>query len=80
MSKCRIRTKNHKRETLKMKVKLPHKNKKPLERKQFFLTTPFSHYLKNKAEKFHAAKPQIILQFDFKNLENVFKELKHSRI
>ena len=31
------------RKTLKIKVKLPHANKKPLARKQNFVQTPFSH-------------------------------------
>ena len=29
--------------TVKIKVKLPHVNKKPLARKQIFVQTPFSH-------------------------------------
>ena len=36
--------------TLKIKVKLPHVNKKPLARKRIFVQTPFSHYFKNRAK------------------------------
>ena len=35
-------SKNRKK-TVKIKVKLPHVNKKPLARKQIFVQTPFSH-------------------------------------
>ena len=42
--------------TVKIKVKLPHVNKKPLERTRIFVQTPFSH-VKFGAKKFHAAKP-----------------------
>ena len=31
------------RKTVKIKVKLPHVNKKPLTRKRVFVQTPFSH-------------------------------------
>ena len=42
--------------TVKMQVKLPHVNKKPIARKRSFVQTPFSLYFKFRA-KFHAAKP-----------------------
>ena len=38
----KIRSKNWKK-TVKIKVKLPHVNKKPWARKQIFVQTPFSH-------------------------------------
>ena len=42
----------------KIKVKLPHVNKKPLAKKRIFVQTPFSHSTLNlKRKKFHAAKP-----------------------
>ena len=34
------------RKTVKIKVKLPHVNKKPLQRNRIFVQTPFSHYFK----------------------------------
>ena len=37
-------------------MKSPHVNKKPLARKQIFVTV-FSLYFKIRAKKFHAAKP-----------------------
>ena len=40
-----------------IKVKLPHVNKKPLLRKLIFDQTPFYHYFKIRANKFHPAKP-----------------------
>ena len=38
-------------ETVKIKVKLPHVNKKPLARQRFFLQTPFSHSTLNLEQK-----------------------------
>ena len=44
--------------TVKIKKKLPHVNKKPLARKRIFVQTPFSHStLKLEQKKIHAAKP-----------------------
>ena len=44
--------------TVKIKVKLPHVNKKPLARKRIFVQTPFSHSTLNlKRKKNQAAKP-----------------------
>ena len=46
------------KKTVKIKVKLPHVNKKPLARKRIFVQTPFSHStLKLERKKIHAAKP-----------------------
>ena len=47
----------NRKKTVKIKVKLPHVNKKPLARKRIFVQTPFSLYFKFRAQKFHAAKP-----------------------
>ena len=42
--------------TVKIKVKLPHVNKKPLARKRIFVQTRFSHYTSNlEQKKIHAA-------------------------
>ena len=44
--------------TVKIGVKLPHVNKKPLPRNRIFVQTPFSHStLKLEQKKIHAAKP-----------------------
>ena len=43
--------------TVKIKVKLPHVNRKPLARRRIFSRTPFAHYFKNRAKTFQAAKP-----------------------
>ena len=46
------------RKTVKIRVKLPHVNKKPLPRNRIFVQTQFSHStLKLEQKKFHAAKP-----------------------
>ena len=37
------RIKKIEKKTVKVKVKLPHVNKKPLARKRIFVQTPFSH-------------------------------------
>ena len=43
---------------VKIKVKLPHVNKKPPARKRIFVQTPYSHStLKLEQTNFHAAKP-----------------------
>ena len=47
-----------KKKTVKIKVKLPHVNKKPLARKRIFVQTAFSHSTLNLERKtFHAANP-----------------------
>ena len=75
--------------TVKIKVKLPHVNKKPLARKRIFAQTQFSYSTLNlerknsrrKTTRFFAplpvsAWPKSLLQFDFKNHENVWTDLK----
>ena len=74
---------------VKIKVKLPHVNKKQLARKRIFVQTPFSHSTLNlerklsrrKTTRFFApfpvsAWPKSQLKFDFKNHENVWTDLK----
>ena len=73
--------------TVKIKVKLPHVKK--LARKQIFVQTPFSHSTLNLERKISRRKttrflaplpvsawPKSLLQFDFKNHENVWTDLK----
>ena len=43
--------------TVKIWVKLPRVNTKPLPRNRIFVQTPFSHYFKIRAKKIQAAKP-----------------------
>ena len=75
--------------TVNIKVKLPHVNKKTLARKRIFVQTRFSHSALNlerkisrrKTTRFFApfpvsAWPKSLLQFDFKNHENVWTDLK----
>ena len=75
--------------TVKIRVKLPHVNKKPLLRNRIFVQTPFSHSTlklprknsRRKTTRFFApfpvsAWPKSLLQFDFKNHENVWTDLK----
>ena len=40
-------------------VKLPHVNKNSLARQRIFVPTPFSHYFKFRATKFHAATKKL---------------------
>ena len=62
--------------TVKIKVKLPHVNKKPLARKRIFVQTPFSHYFKFRAKKIHAAKPLAFsLHFLFRRDQNHYSNL-----
>ena len=71
----KIRSKKSKK-TVKIKVKLPHVNKKPLARKRIFVQTPFSHYLKFRAKKFHTAKPLAFsLHFLFRRDQNHYSNL-----
>ena len=62
--------------TVKIEVKLPHVNKKPLARKRIFVQTPLSHYFKIRAKKFHAAKPLAFsLHFLFRRDQNHYSNL-----
>ena len=74
--------------TVKIKVKSPHVNKKPLARKRIFLQTPFSHSIlklvrkksRRKTTRFFAPRPvsacsKSLLQIDFKNRENVWTDI-----
>ena len=58
--------------TVKIRVKLPHVNKKPLPRNRIFVQTPFSHStLKLERKKVHAAKPLAFpLHFLFRRDQN----------
>ena len=58
--------------TVKIRVKLPHVNKKPLARNQIFVQKPFSHStLKLERKKIHAAKPLAFsLHFLFRRDQN----------
>ena len=59
------------KKTVKIKVKLPHVNKKSLARKRNFVQTPFSLNFKIRANKFHAAKPLAFpLHFLFRRNQN----------
>ena len=73
--------------TVKIKVKLLHVNKKPLARKPI-VQTPFSHSTLNLEQKHFTPQnnspfaplpvfswPKSLLQFDFKNHENVWTDL-----
>ena len=75
--------------TVKIRVKLPHVNKKTTEKPNFCSNTVFSLYFKIRSKKVHACKttrffapfpvsawPKSLLQFDFKNHENVWTDLK----
>ena len=75
--------------TVKIKVKLPHVNKKQLARKQIFVQTPFSHSTLKLVKKFHAAKPlAFLLHFLFRRDQNhysnltskIMKMCEHSKI
>ena len=87
----KIRSKKSKK-TVKIRVKFPHVNKKPLPRNRIFVQTPFSHSTlklepknsRRKTTRFLApfpvsAWPKSPLQFDFKNHENVWTDLKNQR-
>ena len=77
------------KKTVKIRVKLPHVNKKPLPRNRIFVqNTIFSLYIKIRAKKNSRRKttrffapfpasawPKSLLQFDFKNHENVWTDL-----
>ena len=72
----KIRSKKLKK-TVKIKVKLPRVNKKPLARNRIFVQTPFSHSTLNlERKKFHAAKPLAFpLQFLFRRDQNHYSNL-----
>ena len=60
----------------KLKVKLPHVNKKPLPRKRNFVQTLISLYFKIRAKKIHAAKPLAFsLHFLFRRDHNHYSNL-----
>ena len=62
--------------TVKIKVKLPHVNKKALARKRIFVQTQFSLFFKFRAKNFHAAKPLAFsLQFLFRRDQNHYCNL-----
>ena len=62
--------------TVKIRVKLPHVNKKPLARKRIFVHTQFSLYFKIRAKKIHAAKPLAFsLHFLFRRDQNHYSNL-----
>ena len=63
--------------TVKIEVKLPHVNKKPLARKRIFVQTPFSHSTLNlEQKKFHAAKALAFsLHFLFRRDQNHYSNL-----
>ena len=49
---------------------------KPLARKRIFVQTPFSHYFKFRAKKFHASKPLAFsLHFLFRRDQNHYSNL-----
>ena len=60
--------------TVKIKVKLPHVNKKTTSEKAIFRSnTVFSLYFKFRAKKFHAAKPLVVsLHFLFRCDQNLY--------
>ena len=59
--------------TVKIRVKLPHVNKKPLPRNRIFV---FSLYFKIRAKKIHAAKPLAFsLHFLFRRDQNHYSNL-----
>ena len=57
--------------TVKIRMKLPHVNKKPLPRNRIFVQTPFSHSTLKLERKIHAAKPLAFsLHFLFRRDQN----------
>ena len=57
--------------TVKIRVELPHLNKKPLPRNRIFVQTPFSHSTLKLEQKNHAAKPLAFsLHFLFRRDQN----------
>ena len=67
---------NKLKKTVKIRVKLPHVNKKPLPTNQIFVQTPFSHSTLNLEQKNHAAKPLAFsLHFLFRRDQNHYSNL-----
>ena len=77
------------RKISKIRVKLPHVNKKTVARKRIFVQTPFSHSILKLGRKNFTPQNHLLfrstscfgvtkspLQFDFKNHENVGTDLK----
>ena len=78
--------------TVKIKVRLPHVNKKPIARNRTFVQRAFSHSTLKLEEKISRQKttrffrslpvsawPKSLLQFDFKNHKYVWTDLKRQR-
>ena len=64
--------------TVKIKVKMPHVNKKPLARKRISVQTRFTHYTLNShyTVNFHAAKPLAFsIHFLFRRDQNHYFNL-----
>ena len=63
--------------TVKIKMKLPHVNKKPLARKRIFVQIPFSHSALNLEQKnFTPKKPLAFsLHFLFRHVQNHYYNL-----
>ena len=63
--------------TVKINVKLPHVNKKPLARNRIFVQKRFSHSTLNlEQKKFHVAKPLAFsLHFMFRREQNHYSNL-----
>ena len=61
----KIRSKKIDKKTVKIKVELPHVNKKPLARKVISVQTTFSHYFKIRAKNFKPQKHLLHFLFDF---------------
>ena len=56
--------------TVKIRVKLPHVNKKSLPRNRIFVQTPFSHYFKIRAKKITPQLLAFSLHFLFRRDQN----------
>ena len=62
--------------TIKIRVKLPHVNRKQLPRNRIFVQKVFSLYFKIRAKKIHAAKPLAVsLHFLFRRDQNHYSNL-----
>ena len=89
----KIQSKKKKKKLVKIKVKLPHVNKKTTsEKAKFFSNTVFSLYFEIRTKKISrrestrflapfplSACPKLLLHIDFKNHENVWTDLKRQR-
>ena len=67
----------NRKKTVKIKVKLPHVNKKPLARKQIIVQTPFSHDFKIRTKNIADRLPENSRN-SFVNLQSK-KNSKHAR-